>query len=125
MGGDLEPVPHVKRPHSFGAVNFVRRHAQQVDAPTLYVDLFEPERLYGVAKEEGVGALQQVADGGDVGAHAGLVVDGHEGDQDGVGAEGVGDLSNGDFAALVGRQVSDFVTLRFQNPTGAQHRRVF
>jgi len=87
---------------ALGAIDFVGAEAEEVDAPIVDVDGDAAGGLDGVAVEEDVCFAGDAGDFADGLEGADFVVDGHEGDEAGVGAEraaeviGIDDAGGGD-----------------------------
>ena len=117
IGGEgFQPGADVQRARALGAVDLVAGNGDQVRAQTLGLEGHLQEALDRIGVENGIGAelahqLRHLGDGHD---RAGLVVDHHDGHQEGVLAQGGLQVCQGDAALTVGLEVGDLKALPFQ-----------
>ena len=117
----LHATAHVQKPDALGPVNLVGGRRQHIDAQLVHVDGLVAEGLHRVGVEDDVrfvGSLRQLAnrlDGAD------LVVGEHDGDQDGVRADGRLEILHAHEAVLVHGQVGHLEALALQRLAGVQH----
>ena len=91
--------------HALGAVELVAGEAQHVDVLLLDVDVQMADGLHRVGVEEDTGLLTHSANLGDGQDGTDLVVGIHDGDQTGVGADGVANLLGGDVVTFLHIQI--------------------
>src|SRR5471032_1151278 len=107
---------------AFRAVGFVRGEGHQVDFGFLQVDDHFAGRLRGVAVEDDALRAAQFADRVDRLDHADLVIDQHDGDQDGIRTDGGGQLFDGDQAIVLRFQVGRVEADAFQFAHRVEYR---
>ena len=122
--GQPDAGADVERADTFGRVEFVPRHRQEVYPQLVHAHPHLAHRLCRVGVHQ---RAVPVGDGRDFGNRldgADLVVGVHDGHQDSIGCDDPLDVSGAHHPVLVHRQVGDAVALAFEPPAGLQHRRV-
>jgi hypothetical protein len=112
--GQRQAAPDVQRAHPLGGVQLVACHGEEIHGERPHVHRDLPHRLGSVRVDEDAALARHGRDLGDRldGPH--LVVGQHEGDQDGVGPEGGGDLPRLDQSVVRDGHLADLEAVAFQ-----------
>ena len=114
------PAAQVECTDALGAVELVARERERIDLPVLDRDGDVADGLHGVRMEEDATRAAERADRGDWLDGADLVVGRHDGDEEGVGPQGLLDLLGPNAALCIDIEVRHLDALR-QCLAGMQH----
>src|SRR6266849_2922894 len=126
-GGELHAriaAANIKRTDALGTIDLVAAQGQQVDVVLLDVDRNLANGLDAVHREEDTVLLGQLADFRHRVDDANFVVGVHDGNQDGLGRNGLAHIFWIDPAVALHREISHLKTVLFQAFTRVQHRLV-
>lgn len=118
---DSGTATDIESTHTLGAVNLVSTDTKQVNVHLGDIDGDLADSLGSVGMEKdllGAAELANLLQGLD---HTNLVVDSHDGDQGGVGANGSLEVIHGDQSVLSHRQVGNLETFVGQNTARVQN----
>ena len=113
---------HIERANSLGAIELVRREAQEIDRQSAHVEGELPRRLRRIGMEQNAAFGAERAEGCDVCDDAGLIVDLHEADEHGVGADRSCERLGRDPSGTIRRQIRHGIAFFFQVAAGIEHR---
>ncbi len=116
---------HIQRANAFGAVGLVRRKTHEVDLGVLQVDVHLAGALRRIHVQQDAAGPGDLANGGNVGDGANLVVHVHQRDQNGVVTQGRFHRCRMDQAgALLGVEIGHLESFALELAAGVQHRLV-
>jgi hypothetical protein len=111
LEADARPAADVEGADALGAVELVAGDGEEVDVHGVDVDGDLADGLGGIGVEEDLALAAHAADLGEGLNDADLVVDGHDGDEDGLGAHGGLEIVEGDEAIALDGEVGDVEAL--------------
>ena len=86
-GRNAHPLAHIQRAHSFRPVKFMGGDAQQIDGRRIHIQNIGPRRLHCVAEEQHAPLAAEAGNLGERLHGARLVVDRHDGGENGIPAQ--------------------------------------
>ena len=103
LGGECHPVAHPERADALRPVNLVCGEREQVDVQHLGLERDPAERLHGVGVDQRprIAPAHRLGDRRDILDGTGLVIDEHDGNQDGLGGDGRRDGGRVDAAVSI------------------------
>jgi len=117
---DTWPPAKVERPHALGAINLVPGEGHEPDPHPVHINRDLPQRLRGISVERHAFLLADTPNLLERLHDADLVVDGHDGDEPGVWADGVLELREVDQAVAAHGEVGDLESFLLQVAAGVE-----
>ena len=112
---------HVQCTHALGSINFMCGKRHQINLHARQVNVHLTGTLCSIHMKNNASGTGQFANGGNILNHSQLVVDMHDGNQNGVVTHGRFQLVQINQSCGLRIEIGDFVPFTFQLATGIQH----
>lgn len=118
---DPGPPPCKQAPNPLRPINLMPTHRHQIHIIPVHIQVDLPKRLRRVSVEKHLILPAQLPDGLDILNHPELIVDGVNGDPQGIGSNRVLDIFDRNQSVRIDGQVGDLEALHLQVSEGVQH----